>query len=176
MKKAMSLVSLLISAAFACPALSASPHGLDDSNTTGSHGYDVHSNGEAFLKDNWPKSAVWQQIWGLCDDKHCDGSFSISYEWPVCTINPPPATGNTCRPRTGNTTVTVTGQYDHAGWDVRDDFMNDLLEHQFGDGGVYNNGDAGWSNGLGYPPGWWVASNTWIRHSGNGFWVNIQIQ
>jgi hypothetical protein len=150
-------------------------HGLDDSDSTGSRGYDVHSRGEVFIQGSWPRGAIWDQIWGVCDDHHCDGSFSIGTEWPVCPLPDPGLPTLPCHREANVVTVRVNGWYDRTGWDVRDEFMNDLLEHHFGDGGVYNNGDVGWGNGFGFPPGWWVASNTWIRHSGTGFWVNIQM-
>lgn len=167
----------ITSASLPVPCAARSAHGLDDSDTTGSHGYDVHSRGEAFTKDSWPESTVWQKLWDVCDDKHCDGSFQIRNEWPVCQPPIPPATTGTCSPTGGIVTVTVKGDYSgQNGWDVRDALMKDLFEHYPGDGGVYHNGDAGWGNGFGYPPGWWVPSNTWIRHSGTGFWVNIEIK
>src|SRR5512147_1668124 len=108
--------------------LSTSQHGLDDSDTIGSHGYDIHSRGEAFIQGSWPTSAVWQNpnLWGVCDDTHCDGSFSIRTEWPVCRIE---KNVNICEPKIGFTTVTVKGVYDRAGWDVREGFMNDLFAH-----------------------------------------------
>jgi hypothetical protein len=175
--------ALCLLAASACPALSyaRSPHGLDDSTTNGPHGYTIVSSGEAFLKDKRPTSEVWQKIWNVCDDKHCDGSFQINYSWAACQLQSlTPALGpslpGSCSPQDRTVTVRVRGDYSgRNGWETRAAFMDDLFHHHSGDGGVQSNGDAGWPLGLGYPPGWWVAADTYIRRSDGKFWVNIHI-
>ena len=167
-------IVLFLSAPFvhSAPALAA----LSDSDTIGSHGYDVHSRGEAYIGGYWPRGEVWEKLWNVCSDSNCNGSWEITNDWPSCSIDKPRKPGS-CKTIVNTVTVKVEGNYGSTNWNIRDDFMSDLLQHHYGDGGsYYNNPLHEFAPGT-HPSGWVIASNTWIRKSSSpNFWVNVEMR
>lgn len=151
--------------------------GLEASHTVGKNGYDVHNHASAvFLANQWPRDAVWNKLWDYTSADQANASFSFPIEYTTASIRKPHTSGlGTAKQEKSNIIVKIEGFYGVSDWGVRDAFMHDLLDHHYGDGGVYKNMTILTPFG-GFPGGWWVANDTWIRNSKNkNFWINVKI-